>query len=385
MGPTKTTTLAVFLIVATMFTSAANAALLSAYDLVGEDPSGDSHNYSAPGADSGQFAVARTDILGLEMANDGDLVHFKLNIGTVPSGTGGYMYAVHFKVGESSYLVCWTVQFTGNQAQATQEDTLGCSRFTGETAVGPTTRADGVEVATADEKSFVRWEVAKSDIGMDDADVPVTEIVADTWFRGVSTCCPGSTTQTQYMWNKADMGPDAGAWAYSMTPAAPPFSLSFSMEPKNATVGPAETLSVSLMPNLTGNASVAFNWSIPDLPDGWNATFDLPNGTLTGGQNVTHNLTILVPDDAENQTTNLTVLLTAENNLTISANLTITIDTTLAPPPLTTSPSGSANASPSDNATAAADDGNGIPNLGVVASTIGLIAVAAALRTRRKN
>lgn len=386
VGSTRTSTLTVFLIVATIFTSAANAALLSAYDLVGEDPAGDSHNYSAPGVDTGQFNVARTDILGLEMAHDGDMVQFKLNIAALPSGTGGYQYAVHFTVGETAMHVCWNQQWTGGQAAATQQNSNGCN-FAGETRKGPTTTGATLEAGTADEKTFIRWEVAKADIEDPGADKPITKIWADTWFRGINPTASGCPTssQTRCTWLQSDRGPDAGEWAYSLTPAAPPLSLSFSMEPKNATVGPAETVSVSLMPNLTGNGSVAFNWSIPDLPAGWNATFDVPNGTLAGGENVTHSLTILVPDDATNQTANLTVLLTAENNLTASANLTITVDTTLGAPPLTASPSGSESASPSDNATAAADDDNGIPNVGLVLSTIGLIAVAVALRGRRKD
>lgn len=360
--------------------------LLAAYDLIGEDAAGDSHNYVAPGVDTGQFSNVRSDILKLEMANDGDLVQFKLIIGTTPAGTGGYMYAVHFKVGGTGYHVCWSAQWTGGQAGATQQNQLNCS-FAGETRVGPTTTGDSLQVATVEGASFVRWEVAKSAINDPGPETPITDVLTDTWFRGANPTAPGcpNTSQVRCTWLQADRGPDAGVWAYSMQPAAPPLTVRLDVDPTNASVGPGKSATFNVSATLDGNGTVAYNLTAEGLPEAWNASFAAPSGTLSAEANTTTTtLTVAVPPDVQNQTVALNVSLVTDLNITISYTVNVTVDASLAPPP-SAAPSSSAAPSPSnETATAqATEEGSGVPGPGLLAA--GAAAASAALWLRRRR
>ena len=365
------------------------AAPLAAYDLVGTDPEGDAKNMILPGRDETPDTLGRgkQDIIGLQMGTDATNVHFKMNLLGNYIGTSSLLFVVFFKAADTSYFTCWNIQSAGPTSNSVdvQEDLsqMSCSRFTSVgTRVGPTTRANGVEVAQDDAGFFVRWEVPSSSIG--DA-TSVTDIVAETWNRGANVdYVPATSPQSAYVWNQADRAPDAGVWAYAAGGAATPLSLSFSLDPKNATVAPGGTASAVLMPMLTGNGSAAFNWTVTGLPTGWNATFDPANGTLTSGENVTHNLTVLVPEDATNQTVNLTVVLDAGNNITASANLTLIVDETLAGLTPSSSAAPSSSSAVTDNATAASEEAGGIPSIGALVVAVSVVAMAAVIRSRRR-
>ena len=108
------------------------AALLSAYDLVGEDPAGDAKNMIVPGNDATPTTLSREkqDILSLEMANDGDKVHFKMNLGALYHGTSSLLYVVHFKVAGTAYMTCWNIQSAGTTTSSNdvQEDMSSMAR-----------------------------------------------------------------------------------------------------------------------------------------------------------------------------------------------------------------------------------------------------------------
>ena len=376
------------LTVSALAPSAVGAGLLPAYDLVGTDPAGDAPQPFASGvtypACGTGLGCGKFDIIDLEMANDGDLLQVKLDTTASYSGTTSIIYAVHFTAGGTKYLTCWSINSAGptGSHEDLAENTVACSRFTGETVVGPADKAGGVDQGTdAAGKTYVRWEVPKADIA--DA-TDLTDITAEIWSRGPSACCPGSTTQSQYTWNRADVAPDAGVWSYSLSASAPSLELSFAMEPKNATVAPGGTVEVALLPTLTGNGSTNFTWSIEGLPAGWDATFEPSNGSLSSSENATHNLTVTVADNATEGATNLTVLLVAGEGMNATANLTITVDPSLAA--AITSSTTPTTGSSTTNATlaAAATDADGIPGPDWALVTAGTL-VAVFLVRRRRN
>lgn len=258
-----------------------------AFVVAGTDAAGDSHNDVAPGADSGQFANARTDIRFVAFGEDDKTLYVKLGIGTQPSGTGGYMYHVLATAKGTIYSTCFAIQFTANAAEATQENTVGCSRFTGVTAVGPATTAAGVQRGDEEGGAFVLWPVARTSVGGAGI-ADLTDISADTWFRGASNCCPGSTTQAQYVWNQADRAPDTGTFAIDpslLAPPAPAFALALEVA---ANVTKAEvngtahfTLTVHIA-NGTAPDGTNVTLRILGLPDGWNVTFTPADLTVSG-------------------------------------------------------------------------------------------------------
>jgi hypothetical protein len=362
-----------------------NAALLAAYDLVGEDPTGDARNYSAPGVDTGQFSTARTDIVSIEMANDGSVVQIKQNIGALPAGTGRYMYVVHFKVEGTSYFTCWNVAWIGGQANPPEaENTFGCSRFTGATQVGPATRAAGVQVATADGKNFVRWEVPKTAIKMGSADLPITDIVGETWFGGAANGSP-STSQSMYIWNQADRAPNTDAWAYSLAPKAPALSLNLSIEPNATAVGPGTAAQFAANVSLVGDGLAEVNFTLQGLPEGWSVAGLEDNLSLGGdNQSVLVNFTVMPPADASNQSVNLTLNATSLAAGVASVNLTILVDTSLLPPPPAATAKASSTPSPVGTPAAApTTESDKIPGPGVMVLLIALAGTVALARRRQ--
>lgn len=363
---------------------------MNAYDLVGEDTAADSvmplatgANYPACGTG---FSCPKFDITSLEMANDGDLLQIKLNMAASYAGTTMIMYAVHFKAAGTAYLTCWTVQSAGTTTMSNDvnENSLGCSRFLGETAVGPATRALGVETGTdAAGRFYVRWEVPKESIG---GATELTDIVADVWSRSVATCCAANvgSSQSQQLWNKADVGPDTGVWGYTLGAKAPSLALNLTVEPNATTAGPGQEANLNATLGLVGNGSANASVRLQGLPDGWDAptfgenlTFDADNLTRTV------NVTIRVPANATNQTLNLTLIASSVEAGNVTANLTLTIDTTLAAAPAApVASTTSANATANETALAKEADA-GIPGPGVV---LGFGAIAVAVITgRRRN
>ncbi len=319
------------------------------------------------------------------MADDGDLLQVKLNVASSYKGTTLIMYAVHFKVAGAPYVTCWTVQSAGQTTSSNDinENSLGCSRFLGEAQVGPATRALGVETATdAAGRVYVRWEVPKESIG---GSAELTDIVADVWSRGVSTCCATNvaSSQSQQMWNRADRAPNDGVWAYVAGPAAAALSLNLTVEPNAMTTGPGQDAQFAATVSLVGNGSTNASLAVEGLPEGWDApvfsenlTFDAVNLTRVV------NVTIQVPANATNQTLNLTLVATSAEAGNVSANLTLTIDATLASVTETPLPS-SASARATTNETAVAQEADaGIPAPGLVLG-VGGILVAMAMGRRR--
>lgn len=376
------------------FGPVASADLLAAYDLVGEDPAGDAKNMIVPGNDATPTTLSRgkQDILSLEMANAGDVVHFKMNMAALYRGTSSLLFVVHFKVEGKAYLVCWNIQSAGttdNSNDVAEEmSSLACSRFTGsETRVGPTTRANGIQVASVDGKIFVRWEVPKSSIGNVES-AGITDIVAETWNRGGNVdSAPATSPQSAYMWNRADRAPNEGTWAYSLAPPAPSASVNLTVDPTNATVGPGSSVDLNVTASLVGNATVGYNLTADGLPEGWNATFAAPNGTLTPEANASSTLlTVTVPGDAQNQSVAFNVSLVTDLNITVSYAVNITVDTTLAAPEPgpAASPGATETAGNETGAAQATEEGSGVP--GPAVPLVGA-AIAAALvwRSRRRT
>lgn len=387
--PTKVATVLLSCVLLLMSVPTGQTALLETYDLVGEDTAADSvmpiatgANYPACGTG---FSCPKFDITSLEMANDGDLLQIKLNMAAPYAGTTMIMYAVHFKVAGVAYLTCWTVQSAGTTTMSNDinENSLGCSRFTGETPVGPATRALGVEAGTdAQGRYFVRWEVPKESI---DNAVELTDIVADVWSRSVATCCAANVaaSQSQQMWNKADTGPDTGVWGYILGTKAPSLALNLTLEPNATTAGPGQQAKLNATLGLVGNGSANASLSLQGLPEGWDAPIFGENLTFDA-ENLTRlvNVTIQVPANATNQTLNLTLVAISLQAGNTSANLTLTIDTTLmsvthAP----SSPSGNATA----NETAVAKEAeSGIPGPGILLGTAAVLAAMAVGRRRHR-
>ena len=379
----------VFVVAAALVPAPASAALLAAYDLVGTDPSADAvlpfvTGVNWPACGTG-FGCDKYDVRTLEMGADEEKVHFKLNVGAAYWGTGGILYAVHFTAAGKKYYTCWTIQSVGTSGSGTSvdvaENTLGCSRFTGETQVGPALRADGVDASTAAGKVWVRWEVAKSAIG---GSTEFTDIVTEIWARGVSTCCATNAagSQSQQLWNIADRGPNTGTWLHSLV-KAPDLALNLTAEPAEQTVGPAGTAMVNVGLALVGNGSANVTLTLEGLPEGWMGAFGGDNFTLDATvANATTNLTVTIPEGAENQTVNVTILADAGNNVTANTTITIIVDTTIAPPaPSEASGNATTNATTEAGAAEDASEGGGIPGLGFAAVT----AIAAFVVWRRRR
>lgn len=328
-----------------------NAKLLDAYDLVGEDKNGDALNPVATGVDnpSTTFSRGKQDIVSLQMGQDDETVHVKLNLAALYHGTSSLIFAVHMKVGGKPYFTCWNINSAGTTTMSNDvaENTLACSRFSGTTQVGPATRAAGVSVGTGpDKNNSVRWEVPKAAIGKPAADAEITDIVAETWVRGVSTCCVGSTAQSPYMWNLADRAPDKGTWSYSLAPkgpaapAAPPLSLSLTAASPSASAAPAATATFDLTAALSGDGTVEVGFNASGLPDGFSFAFEPPTVELSGdGSNATTTLTIQVPADADNQTVEFVATASAAGNLTAAASLVLVVESSAAAPPPKEEPS----------------------------------------------
>lgn len=319
-----------------------NAKLLDAYDLVGEDKNGDALNPVATGVDnpSTTFSRGKQDIVSLQMGQDAESLHIKLNLAALYHGTSSLIFAVHVKVGGKPYFTCWNINSAGTTTMSNDvaENTLGCSRFSGTTQVGPATRAAGVSVGTGpDKNNSVRWEVPKAAIGKPAADAEITDIVAETWVRGVSTCCVGSTAQSPYMWNLADRAPDKGTWSYSLAPkapAAPPLSLSLTAASPSASAAPAATATFDLTAALSGDGTVKVGFNASGLPDGFSFAFEPPTVDLSGdGSSATTTLTIQVPADADNQTVEFEATASAAGNLTAAASLVLVVESSAAAPP----------------------------------------------------
>src|ERR1041385_1111755 len=233
----------------------------------------------------------------------------------------------------TTYSVCYNVQFTGNQADLTQEDTLGCSRFTGATAVGPTTSgSDAVQLGDEEGGSFILWPVPRADMG--DASVAdLSALSADTWFRGASTCCAPSTTQSQYLWNRADVGPDDGTWSIDpslLVAPGPAFQLALDATANRtlaAANGTAQFTVQERVANGTAPNGTNVTLRTSHLPDGWNATFAPENVTVAGNATTAANVT---SNETGNGTGNATGNASASSSSNApSGNGTVTCDGSL--------------------------------------------------------
>lgn len=285
----------------------------------GEDAGGDSSNQIAPGADVGAAITNdRTDILYVDFEETETHLNVRLGLATSPAGTSGYLYRVVFDIGGTSYYTCWAVQYTGGDEQATQENVLGCSRFTSGTAVGPATRSAGIESGGG----VVMWPVPRSAIG-DAGLADIESSFADTWFRGVSNCCVGSTTNSQYMWNQADRAPDAGRYedVYVLPQAALELNLTAQQNRSSAPPGGLARFTVNATASMAANVTFALTMA-DNTTALWNTTGLEP---WDGSGNVTQrNITVMVPGDA-NGTYALWLTAKAGN---VTASLELTIDVT---------------------------------------------------------
>lgn len=355
--------------------------------LAGEDPADDAANHIAPGVDLDALVTAeRTDIRGLVLGDDDGTLTVKLLIGTTPTGTSGYMYRVRFDHGGTEYFTCWNTQWFGGTQEV--ENIKGCSRFTSGTQVGPSLKADGVEVGSDGDGSYVLWPVSRADIaGAGVADLE--NVFADTWFRGVSDCCIGSTTDSRYYWNVADRGPDEGIWDYEV-PSAGPADLDVSIN-----VSAVESL--ALPADFT--AEVPFTLAVNGTHDGLNGTIALEgldwnvtwanatedgNGTFSvpaGSTNVTVTADLDIPADAADQTFDAAVVATIEG-MTTRQNVTFWV---VSEPPPGGPPPGDDGGS--GNTTGNATDGllgsdAESPGLGLLV-VVGVVAAAVVARRRR--
>lgn len=379
---------------------AATAELRTAYGLVGEDPAGDAKNPVVTGQDIPESAVVVTfgrgkyDVLGLEIADEPDALVVKMNMGASYIGTSSMVYLTFFTIHESTYFVCWNINSAGlttNYQDIGENLDLSCSRFNSlGTRVGPSTRANGVETATDPNGIvYVQWAVPRGEI--DDARVGtlLTAVRAETWVRGVSTCCPPSTApQSQYVWNIADRAPDDGEWQFQSGPATPSIAVDLTLEPKNATVGPGSNATSTIRAVLNGTGPWSFNLTASNAPDGWSVAFEPANGSLETEGVAESSLTVSVPSDATNGAYNLTIELAGDANISARANFTLIVDERLrSPETVSTGAVGAmtATATTAANETAAAQ-GTGdesVPGLGVIFGVLAVTAVAFFARRRR--
>lgn len=382
---------------ATAFLPGAAAERLDTYDLVGEDAAGDATHYWVTGvADpSALFTPDRLDILALEMGLDGESLHVKLNIGTTPTGTSGYMYRVLFDVAGTTYFTCWNTQWVGGQHE--EENVLGCSRFGDGTQVGPDLKADGVDVDTVDDVSFVRWEVALDSIGEPTLGDTVANVMAETWVRGVSSCCAGSTTSSQYLWNRGDVGPDEGAWEYVLGGSAgdDESPLTLSLDRENQTTGPGSWLVYEVNATYGGNETANLTFTATG-PDGWDATVvAAENATLDGSNNTTlTEVHVGVPEDADNGTYSVTVTSAVDGNVSTSLNITIVVDASLKAiderphimgAPFDLDDDATGNETTGNETAGPAEEDAGIPGPGALFAAAAFAAAAAFFRRRRET
>ncbi len=302
----------------------------SGFLLVGEDSTGDGHHYVMDEADVGDtISASRTDILGLDVAEDAENVLIRLRIADPPSGTGGYMYHVSFQRGEALYWTCWAIQWIGNQVS--EENLKGCSLFSEGTQVGPAvtgpTNLDstgvfaesdqGIEVGEADDATYVLWPVSKAEIG--GGLVGLSDFTADTWFRGGTTANVGSTSDTQYHWGASDVGPDEGTWSLPTleVPEEPFLNLTAASE-WSAPAGSAVEMPVTINSNVE-NITLSI-----EAPESWNATFEWTDAVMNGTGNAT--VRFMTPT-MENRTFGFTIFAASES---LAAELPISLFTTEA-------------------------------------------------------
>jgi hypothetical protein len=366
-----------------------NAALLEVYDEVGTDPTGDAvfplaTGVNYPSCGTG-FGCGKYDVTSLEMANDGDNLQIKVNVAASYAGTTMILYAVHFKAAGTSYFTCWTVQSAGTTTASNDvnENSLGCSRFLGETQVGPATRAAGVQAATdAQGRYFVRWEIPKTAIK---EPTELTDIYVDVWSRGVSTCCAANagSSQSQQMWNVADRAPNTGTWAYSLAPKAPALSLNLSIEPNATAVAPGTAAQFAANVSLVGDGLAEVNFTLQGLPEGWTFAGLESNISLGGdNQSVLVNFTVTPPADASNQTVNLTLNATSLAAGVASVNFTLAADPSLLPPAPVATATASTPSPVGTAATAPTTESDKIPGPGALLLLAALAGTVVAVRRR---
>lgn len=299
---------------------------------VGDDPAGDSSNQIVPGGDVGAVITNdRTDILSVSMSQSDAGIDVSLRLTTLPAGTSGYMYRVVWDVGEARYYTCYAVQWTGGTAEATQENVLGCSRFASNTQVGPATTADGIVL----DGTTITWPVARSDMGGAGlADISLVH--ADSWFRGLSDCCVGATSQTQYMWNQADRGPDTDRWLLALADtAAPEPLLDVQVNATRATAPPGGWAAFNLtvvLANVSAPGNVSFALNADWERDGFDAA------PYAGNATIERQLRVQVPADLPNGTHLVEVNVTA-GNVTRLVELVLDVDAEApSQPPAATAP-----------------------------------------------
>jgi hypothetical protein len=274
------------------------------------------------------------------------------------------------------------VQWTGGQASLSQENVLGCSRFTSDTAVGPTT--SGSTLTTSG--SAITWTLPRSSIGGAGL-ADLTATFGDTWFRGVSACCPGSTTNSQYLWNQADRGPDSGVWeiAYSPTvqaPPAPTVTVAITAVANRTAAPPGGFALYQLNVTATGAANMTFqvdglNWTVQGL-DSWDGRNATAGDAMPGGNRTLRDLVIEVPADAPNGTVAFEVHALLAGNVTARLELVLDVDPTAAGFSRTTPDDGADN-----EAVDEADTAEQSPGPGLVVVMAGLAAAVHAVRRRR--
>src|ERR1041385_9095443 len=112
---------AVALVSLILLSSAAVAAPLAAYDLVGTDKKGDGVLPLATGANYPEcgtgFSCDKYDILTLEAGADADNIHLKISPAAPYFGMSGVMYVVHFEAGGKKYFTCWNIHSAGTTTQ----------------------------------------------------------------------------------------------------------------------------------------------------------------------------------------------------------------------------------------------------------------------------
>lgn len=355
------------------------------YEVIGVDPLGDgvlplASGVNWPACGTG-FGCTKYDVVQLETASDEETIHLKLRPGASYIGTGGLIYAVHFEAGGKKFFTCWAIHSVGTTAawgprESELENTVGCSRFTGETQVGPATRALGVEDSTVAGNLYVDWPVPKTAIG---GGTDLTNIVAEIWARGPSTSNAGSTTQAHYLWNRGDRAPDTGGWAYTLGPKAAALNLTLTAETDETSAAPGETALYNLTLGAIGNGTTNVTLNVSGLPDAWSGAFTPANVSATGGNSTNFTLEVAVPAEAENQTLALVVNANAEGNITTALNLTLMI----RPSPTPASPNATTNATSTDAAGAPKGaDSKGVPALGLVGILAAIGTIVAARRRR---
>lgn len=298
------------------------------FTLIGDDPAGDSFNYVAPGADADAVVTSdRTDILSLSSAVDGDILYLKLGLTVLPAGSSGYMYAVFFDVGGTSYFTCYGTQWIGGAASV--ENVKSCSRFQEGTQVGAEIVGGEDEVSSGEpgvileDGGFITWPVPLAAIGAAAGD-EMTAVRAETWFRGVSDCCVGSQTDSQYYWNQADVAPDADAWTAMIGDQGalplPDLALTVDKAPSFVTAGEQVTINATLaasdvLPegNHTITSTIAgVDWTVTLAPETITLTpnnastpvtlfLDIPSDFEAGDVNVTWTLCYADPPASEDE------------------------------------------------------------------------------------